>query len=170
LQIPRKKGLLLAAHAMFGAARTFLETEIHPGVLRDHSITKKGIPLAGLTSLEKSGFRGAMMQARPLLFEPYQILHIEAPQEFMGEISKLISNKRGQLLDMQQEGMLVIAKAKMPVGELFGWSSELRSATGGRGSSSLVDQMFEKLPEELQQKIVNSIKQRKGLTDAQLGA
>ncbi len=63
LQIPRKTGLLLAAHVLFGAARAFLETEIHPGVLRDHSITQKGIPLSGLTSLEKSGFRGIMVQA-----------------------------------------------------------------------------------------------------------
>jgi len=110
------------------------------------------------------------MNARPLMFEPYQVLHIEAPNEFMGDLSKLISNKRGQLLDMQQEGSIVVAKAKMPVAELLGWSSDLRSATGGRGSSSLMDQMFEKVPEELQQRVVTSIKQRKGLTDAQVGA
>ncbi len=118
----------------------------------------------------RESIRGAMMQARPLMFEPYQVLHIEAPNEFMGELSKLISNKRGQLLDMQQEGSLVIAKAKMPVAELLGWSSDLRSATGGRGNSSLIDQMFEKLPEELQQKVIKSIRGRKGLTDAMVGA
>ena len=50
---------------------------------------------------------------------------------------------------------------------MFGWSSDLRSATGGRGNSSLVDQMYEKLPEELQEKIVKQIRGRKGLTDAQ---
>ncbi|MBF0280116.1 MAG: hypothetical protein HQM13_20120 [SAR324 cluster bacterium] len=63
MQIPRKTGLLLAAHVLFGAARTFLESEIHPGVLRDQSITQKGIPLSGLVSLEKSGFRGSIVQA-----------------------------------------------------------------------------------------------------------
>jgi len=63
-----------------------------------------------------------------------------------------------------------IIKAKMPVGEMFGWSSDLRSATEGRGSSSLIDQMFEKLPEELQDKVVKNIRGRKGLTDAQVGA
>ena len=77
--------------------------------------------------------------------------------------------KRGQLLDAQQERNLSIIKAKMPVGEMFGWSSDLRSATGGRGSSSLVDQMYEKLPEELQEKIVKQIRDRKGLTEAQVG-
>jgi len=117
----------------------------------------------------REGIRGAMMTARPLMFEPYQIHRIEAPSEFLGEISKLISNKRGQLLDAQQEGNLSIIKAKLPVGEMFGWSSDLRSATGGRGNSSLVDQMYEKLPEELQEKTAKQIRDRKGLSDAQVG-
>jgi len=117
----------------------------------------------------REGIRGAMMTAKPLIYEPYQIQRIEAPSEFLGEISKLISNKRGQLLDAQQEGKLSIIKAKLPVGEMFGWSSDLRSATGGRGSSSLVDQMYEKLPDELQQKVIKMIRDRKGLTEAQVG-
>jgi elongation factor 2 len=99
-----------------------------------------------------------------------QVLRIEAPNEYMGEISKLVQNKRGQLLEMNEEGSLIIVKAKMPVGEMFGWSSDLRSATGGRGNSSLVDQSFEKLPNEQQEKIIKQIKERKGLTDAMVGA
>lgn len=118
----------------------------------------------------RDGIKGAMMQAAPVLYEPLQILHIEAPVEYMGEISKIVSNKRGQLLEMNQEGADVVVKAKMPVGEMFGWSSDLRSATGGRGTSSLVDQMFEKLPDELQQKILKQIRERKGLTEGQVGA
>jgi elongation factor 2 len=118
----------------------------------------------------REGIRGTMMTAGPVLFEPMQILRIEAPKEYMGEISKLVQNKRGQLIEMNEEGILVIATAKMPVGEMFGWSSDLRSATGGRGNSSLVDQMFEKLPNEQQEKITKQIKERKGLTDAMVGA
>jgi elongation factor 2 len=118
----------------------------------------------------RESIRGAIMTARPVMFEPLQIMRIEAPSDYMGELSKIIANKRGQLLEMNQEGALVVAKAKMPVGELFGWASELRSATGGRGNSSLVDQMFEKLPEELQERIKQQLVQRKGLTEAQLGA
>jgi len=113
----------------------------------------------------REGIRGAMNLARPLLFEPLQTLRFEAPAEFMGEISKLISNKRGQLLDMQQEGEEITAIGKLPVGEMFGLASDLRSATGGRGSSSLVDQAFEKLPEELQRKIIKRIRERKGLKE-----
>lgn len=115
----------------------------------------------------REGLREAITLAKPVIYEPLQILRIEAPIEYMGEISKIVSNKRGQLLDMVQEGGTVIVTAKMPVGEMFGWSSELRGATGGRGTSSLVDQMFEKLPDELQQKIVKRIRERKGLSENQ---
>lgn len=117
----------------------------------------------------REGIRGAMMSAVPAIYEPLQIMQFEAPVDYMGELSKLISNKRGQLLDMNQEGVEVTAKAKMPVGEMFGLSSELRSATGGRGVSSLIDQTFEKLPDELQPKIVKQIIERKGLSESQVG-
>jgi len=118
----------------------------------------------------RESLRGAIMQAGPVLFEPLQTLRIEAPNEYMGELSKLVSSKRGQLLSMDQEGEITVMIAKMPVGELIGWSNDLRSATGGRGNSSLVDQTFEKLPGELQDKIRNQIISRKGLSTGALGA
>jgi elongation factor 2 len=117
----------------------------------------------------REGIRGSMMTAAPLMLEPLQVQQIEAPVEYMGEMSKLVANKRGQLLEMNHEGTQVVIKAKLPVAEMIGWASDLRSATEGRGNSYLVDQMFEKLPFELTQKVIAQIKQRKGLTDAMLG-
>jgi len=111
----------------------------------------------------REGIRGAMMLSNPVIYEPLQTLQFEAPAEYMGEVSKLIANKRGQLLDMQQEGEHITVKGKLPVGEMFGMTSDLRSATAGRGNHFLVDQVFEKLPNELQEKIINHIRQRKGL-------
>jgi len=118
----------------------------------------------------RMGIKGSMMTAGPCLYEPKQILRIECPEEFMGEISKLINNKRGQLLDVQQEKATATIKAKLPVAEMIGWSSDLRSATSGRGISSLIDQMFEMLPHELQDKIKKQIVERKGVTEGELGA
>ena len=118
----------------------------------------------------REGIRAAIMGASPVLYEPLQITRIEAPNDYVGEVSKLVSARRGQLLSMDQEGDITVVQAKMPVGELFGWSNDLRSSTGGRGNSSLVDQSFEKLPMELQDKIRNQIAQRKGLTSGHLGA
>ncbi len=112
----------------------------------------------------------AMMDAGPVIFEPLQVHVIEAPIEYTGDMTKLVMNKRGQVLEMTQENNLTILRAKLPVAEMLGWSSDLRSATGGRGTSALSDQMFEKAPSELQDKIIRSIVQRKGLSAGALGA
>ena len=117
----------------------------------------------------REGIRGAMLTANPIMLEPMQIMLIEAPVEYMGSVTKLVSSMRGQLLDLNQEEALVFVKAKLPVMNMLGWSSDLRSATEGRGVSSLVDQSFERLPTELQLKVVQEIKNRKGLTDAMVG-
>ncbi len=111
----------------------------------------------------REGIREAMMQAKPVLLEPVQIVEFDAPGEYVGEISKLISNRRGQLLDMEQDDYRVSVRAKIPVAESFGLTSALRSATGGRGSQSVVDQLFELLPYELQEQIIKKIRERKGL-------
>ncbi|MCG2718250.1 MAG: elongation factor EF-2, partial [Nanoarchaeota archaeon] len=115
----------------------------------------------------RESIRGAMSQAGTIIFEPLQLLQIEGPDEYMGEISKLVSNKRGQLLSMDQQGAQVVVKAKLPVAEMFGIASELRSATGGRGNYFIVDQEFQKLPEALTDKVVKQIRQRKGLGENQ---
>lgn len=111
----------------------------------------------------RAAIRGAMSQANTVIFEPLQELQIEAPAQYMGELSKLVSNKRGQLLSMDQHGEQLTVKAKLPVAEMFGLASDLRSATGGRGNSFIVDQAFEKLPEVLREKVIQQIRQRKGL-------
>ncbi len=111
----------------------------------------------------RDAIRGAMLNAGPVIFEPVQMLHVEAPIAHMSSLSKLIQNRRGQLLDMQQEENHVVVKAKLPVGEMFGLTSDLRSATEGRGHFYVIDQLFEKLPMELQAKVAEQIRQRKGL-------
>ncbi|MBI2148475.1 elongation factor EF-2 [Candidatus Woesearchaeota archaeon] len=115
----------------------------------------------------REAIREAMVNATAVIFEPMQILQIEGTMDHMGAISKLIANKRGQLLDMVQEGNYITVKCKLPVGEMFGLSSELRSATEGRGTFYVVDQVYEKLPSELQPKITQQIRNRKGLTENQ---
>ncbi|MEM4719461.1 MAG: elongation factor EF-2 [Candidatus Pacearchaeota archaeon] len=115
----------------------------------------------------REAIQNAFKNASPVLFEPVQTHLIEVPTEYMGEVTKLVTQKRGQILEAKQEGIVSFIKAKMPVAEMIGWSSDLRSATGGRGVSSLVDQVFEKLPNELQQKIIQQIRNRKGLAENQ---
>ncbi|MGY4884017.1 MAG: elongation factor EF-2 [Nanobdellota archaeon] len=109
----------------------------------------------------------AMRSANATLLEPLQIHLIEVPENFMGAATKLVGGKRGQLLDMTQEAGQAQLKAKIPVAEMIGWSSDLRSATEGRGTSSLVDQQFEKIPALLQADVIKKIRERKGLAENQ---
>jgi len=114
----------------------------------------------------RNALYAAMKDAKACLFEPVQIHQIEAPLKFMSELTKLITSKRGQLLDVKQDEIVII-RAKIPVAEMLGWSNDLRSATEGRGVSSLVDQKFEKVPSEMQEEIIKKIRQRKGLAENQ---
>jgi len=111
----------------------------------------------------REAIRESMASADCVIFEPLQTLQIDAPEEYLGELSKLIQNKRGQLLDVETDGGMISVKSKLPVAEMFGFTSDLRSATGGRGSHFLVDQGFEKLPRDLQDKAIKQIRTRKGL-------
>jgi len=111
----------------------------------------------------RDALREAMAKAGAVMFEPVQVLKIECPEAFLGEMSRLIQNKRGQLLNVNTEAWGLIIDAKLPVAEMFGLSSDLRSATEGRGNFFVADQVFEKLPEALKDKTVNNIRTRKGL-------
>jgi elongation factor 2 len=152
----------LAREPCFGVKVTMTDLKLHEDAI--HRGPAQMYPAV------RESIKLSMMGAGPAIFEPMQTHVIEAPVEYTGEVTKLIMNKRGQVLELNQEGSQSIIKAKLPVAEMLGWSSDLRSATGGRGTSSLADQVFEKLPSELQEKIVRQIVQRKGLTAGMLGA
>ncbi len=111
----------------------------------------------------REAIRQAMLQADPILYEPVQTIRIDSPAQFMGSISKIIQSRRGQLIDMQQEGESIIVKAKLPVAEMFGFTDSLRSETEGRAFWFLVNSQFEKLSRSLQAAVIKKIRERKGL-------
>ena len=115
----------------------------------------------------REGIVGAMKQANVSLFEPLQIHVIEMPNKFLSGMTKLVGGKRGQMIDVKQEGNNTKMTAKLPVAEMIGWSNDLRSATEGRGVSSLLDQLFEKVPASLQPDVIRKIRDRKGLSENQ---
>jgi len=115
----------------------------------------------------RESIREAFKNAGPTLFEPIQIHQIESPSEFMAAVTGLVASKRGILIDVNQEEHSVTVKGELPVAEMIGWSSDLRSATEGKGVSSLADQFFKKMPRELQEIAVKKIRERKGLAENQ---
>jgi len=115
----------------------------------------------------RDSIKEAFAKATPVIYEPVQVHQIEAPSDFMGAVTSLVSTKRGNLIDVQQDETGITIRAELPVSEMIGWTSDLRSATEGRGVSSLVSQTFKKLPGDMQPKIISQIRERKGLSENQ---
>lgn len=111
----------------------------------------------------RDSVRAAFTSGKPILFEPLQTMLFEGPADMMAEMTKLIQGKRGQLENVNQTATQAEIKAKLPVAEMIGLASDLRSATQGRGSFSMVDQSFEKMPGNIQVDVVKKIRERKGL-------
>ena len=115
----------------------------------------------------RESIKEAMAKAAPAMYEPLQVHVIEMPDNFLGTVTKLVGSKRGQMMDVTQEGSMAQMKAKLPVAEMIGWSNDLRSSTEGRGTSSILDQLFEKVPANMQPDVIRKIRTRKGLSENQ---
>jgi elongation factor 2 len=109
--------------------------------------------------------KNGILSGNPNLMEPRQIIRIDVPTELMGGALREVQNRRGKILDMSEERGASILQAKVPVAEMFGFNSALKSATGGKGFYSLMDVIFEKLPTDLQDQVILKIRKRKGLSE-----
>jgi elongation factor 2 len=104
-----------------------------------------------------------MVSAGAFILEPKQIIRIDVPTEQVSGAMREIQNRRGQIIEMSEERGVTTVQAKLPVAEMFGFNSALKSATGGLGFFWLVDVLYEPLPRDLELKVTTQIKQRKGI-------
>ena len=107
--------------------------------------------------------RQGMLKGDATLLEPKQIIRIDVPSELIGVTTREVENRRGQILEMKEERGASVIIAKVPVAEMFGFDAKLKSLTSGRGFYSLIEIVFEKLPDDLRDQVVKSIRKRKGL-------
>ena len=107
--------------------------------------------------------RADMLKAKPILLEPVQNVWVDVPQDYMGSITRELQRRRGVIGEMNQKEELMTIEGKMPIGESFGFAGDLRSASEGHALWSTENAGFDKLPVELQQKIISQIRERKGL-------
>jgi elongation factor 2 len=106
-----------------------------------------------------------MCLAGRLLLEPKQKLFIQVPDAVMGDTVREIQQRRGDIENMEQEGEETAINSKVPVAEMFGFSSDIRSATAGRALWSTENSGFERVPRELEAEVVRGIRLRKGLKE-----
>jgi elongation factor 2 len=104
-----------------------------------------------------------MLKAGVTFLEPRQIIRIDTPQDYIGNVTAEVGNRRGEILNVEQEEYTSIVTAKIPVAEMFGFEGALKSATGGKGFQSLMDVVFEKIPTDLREQVALRIRERKGM-------
>jgi elongation factor G len=104
------------------------------------------------------GFQEAAKSARPVLLEPIMKVEVVTPEKFMGDITGSLNSKRGQIEGMEERGMARAVKAKVPLSEMFGYTTALRSMTEGRASFTMEFDHYEVVPPNVAATIVASRK------------
>ncbi|MBC7114168.1 MAG: elongation factor 2 [Archaeoglobi archaeon] len=111
----------------------------------------------------RSAIFAAMLSDKPTLLEPLQKLFITVPQQYLGSVTREIQSRRGQIVEMEQEGEMITVKAVVPVAEMFGFAGDIRSATEGRALWATEHGGFAPVPQNMQEEIILKIRERKGL-------
>jgi elongation factor 2 len=151
----------IAREKVMGLKITLKDAKIHEDAVH------RG-PAQVLPAIRKAVY-GAIMLANPTLLEPIQKVFINVPQDYMGAATREIQNRRGQIVDMSQEGDMATLESTVPVAEMFGFAGDIRSAAEGRCLWSTESAGFVRLPPELQKTIIKEIRARKGLSPEPYG-
>ena len=99
-------------------------------------------------------FKEAMHKANPVLLEPIMKVEVTMPEEYMGDVIGDINSRRGRIEGMDDIGGGKLVKAYVPLAEMFGYSTDLRSKTQGRGNYSMFFEKYEQVPKSVQEKVL----------------
>ena len=101
-------------------------------------------------------FKEAMQKASPVLLEPIMKVEVTMPEEYMGDVIGDINSRRGRIEGMDDLGGGKIVRGYVPLAEMFGYSTDLRSKTQGRGNYSMFFEKYEPVPKSVQDKIISA--------------
>jgi elongation factor G len=124
--------------------------ELYDGSYHDVDSSEAAFKIAG-----SMAFQEAAKSANPVILEPIMKLQVSAPQEFMGDITGDISGKRGRVDSIEDRGMIKVINAFVPLSELFGYITKLRSITQGRGAPTMEFDHYEEVPKNVEATIVS---------------
>ena len=113
----------------------------------------------------RNGFRNAGLKANPVIMEPVMSVEVVTPEENMGDIIGDLNKRRGQIAGMEQKGNARVIKAKVPLSEMFGYVTVLRTISSGRATSSMEFNHFEEVPANIAKEIIEKASGRKRIED-----
>jgi len=111
----------------------------------------------------RRAFLGSFLTAQPMLIEPVYKIGVSVPHQWVGEVTGIITRKRGRIVASEQKGPVTMIRGFIPVAETFGLSAEMRSATSGHAFWQTQFDHWEKVPENVALTVIEEIRKRRGL-------
>jgi len=150
-----KKGLKegMERGVLAGFPLVDVSVDLYDGSYHDVDSSEIAFKLAALNA-----FQEAIQKARPCLLEPIMKLEVVTPEKFMGDVTGMINSKRGTIEAMGERGQARVITAKVPLSELFGFTTQLRSLTEGRAVPNLEFSHYSTVPKNVADEVIASRK------------
>ena len=147
-----EKGLLetLPNGVLAGFPVVDVKVTLHYGSYHDVDSNENAFKMAA-----SIGFKDGMRKANPVILEPMMAVEVETPPEFMGNVVGDLSSRRGMVQGMEDVAGIKVIKAEVPLAEMFGYSTTLRSATQGRATYTMEFKHYTEAPKNVAEAIIN---------------
>jgi elongation factor G len=129
-----------------------VKIELYDGSYHDVDSNEMAFKIAG-----SMAFKDAAKRANPVLLEPVMRVEIVVPEEYMGDVIGDITSRRGHLQSMDARGGSQVINARVPLSEMFGYATDLRSRTQGRGSYSMHFDRYEQAPASVSEEVIAKV-------------
>jgi len=103
------------------------------------------------------GFKEGARKAGPVLLEPIMAVEVVVPEEYMGDVIGDLNSRRGRIMGMDSRAGAQIVNAHVPLSSMFGYSTDLRSATQGRATYTMVFDHYEQVPKAISEEIIAKV-------------
>ena len=123
------------------------------GSYHDVDSSEMAFKIAGSMALKK-----AVRQASPVLLEPIMSVEVVTPEDYMGDVIGDLSSRRGKVEGMEQRGNAQVVRAQVPLSEMFGYATDLRSRTQGRATYTMQFDSYQQVPESIAQEITARVR------------
>jgi len=142
----------LEGGVLAGYPMSDLKAILYDGSYHDVDSSEMAFKIAGSMAIKEAARR-----AKPVLLEPIMAVEVVVPEEYMGDVIGDLNSRRGRIEGMELRGTTQIIKSMVPLSEMFGYATELRSRTQGRGSFTMHFGKYEEVPSALAEEIVNRV-------------
>ena len=148
---PVKKGIkeAMGRGVLAGFPVVDVSVDLYDGSYHDVDSSEIAFKLAAINAMQD-----AMSKAKPVLLEPIMKLEVVTPEKFMGDVTGSINSKRGHIESLGDRGQVKIVTAKVPLSELFGYTTQLRSLTEGRAVPNLEFSHYATVPKNVADEII----------------